>query len=373
MPLGNLTSQFFANVYLNELDQFVKNVLRAKCYVRYVDDFVILHNSREKLEFYLQKINFFLKEKLKLELHPAKSRVINLKDGVDFLGFRIFYHHKLLRKKNLRKFERRFKEMKKEYDQGVLDREEIMTRFEGWLAYVSHADTYKYRRYLIRLFNQNFPLKPVEQINNLNKHETFIKKVEASNFDYSPQKTLHLFKKGLTIKEISEKRQIKISTVWEHFSQLIQANQFSIWKLLPKEKVILINSKILSHKDTLREIKSRISDNTVTYDEINCVLASINSKHKEKSITELVNWYRKTHCYRKCYFNQKQISTCKEKFNRLVAQNNTLEMKRKDFLNLFNNQMTICILPDKEKTKYMTWQEFKKKRENITTPQKSQF
>ena len=78
MPLGNLTSQFFANVYLNELDQFVKHKLKTKYYIRYVDDFVILHSSKEQLENWKKEIEIFLNEKLKLELHPDKSKIINL-------------------------------------------------------------------------------------------------------------------------------------------------------------------------------------------------------------------------------------------------------------------------------------------------------
>ena len=85
MPLGNLTSQFFANVYLNELDQFVKHKLKAKYYIRYVDDFVILHNDRLILEQYRIKINEFLKAELKLELHPDKSKILLLERGVGFL------------------------------------------------------------------------------------------------------------------------------------------------------------------------------------------------------------------------------------------------------------------------------------------------
>ncbi|MFC1682443.1 RNA-directed DNA polymerase, partial [Nanoarchaeota archaeon] len=100
MPLGNLTSQFFANVYLNELDQFVKHKLKAKYYIRYVDDFVILHKSKEQLYNWKKEIYKFLKEKLKLELHPDKSQVISLSKGIDFVGFRNFYYFKLLRKRN---------------------------------------------------------------------------------------------------------------------------------------------------------------------------------------------------------------------------------------------------------------------------------
>ncbi len=105
MPLGNLTSQFFANVYLSELDYYIKRNLRAKYYLRYVDDFVILHMSKEKLLLYKCLITNFLKQRLKLELHPQKSKIIPLHNGVNLLGFRIFYHYRLPRKSNLRNFE----------------------------------------------------------------------------------------------------------------------------------------------------------------------------------------------------------------------------------------------------------------------------
>ncbi|MEK6898588.1 MAG: reverse transcriptase/maturase family protein [Nanoarchaeota archaeon] len=90
MPLGNLTSQFFANLYLNELDVFVKHKLKAKYYIRYVDDFVILHESKEQLGKWKQEINTFLDERLKIELHPSKSNVLRLNSGINFLGFRVF-------------------------------------------------------------------------------------------------------------------------------------------------------------------------------------------------------------------------------------------------------------------------------------------
>ena len=72
MPLGNLTYQFFANVYFNELDMFVKHKLKTKYYIRYVDDFVILHESKPQLEICKTEINFFLNERLNLELHIQK-------------------------------------------------------------------------------------------------------------------------------------------------------------------------------------------------------------------------------------------------------------------------------------------------------------
>jgi hypothetical protein len=98
MPLGNLTSQFFANFYLNELDYFVKHKLKARHYLRYVDDFVILHRDKGILETRKQEIDLFLKQNLEIELHPEKSRIIPLNKGVTFLGFRIFSKYRLLKK-----------------------------------------------------------------------------------------------------------------------------------------------------------------------------------------------------------------------------------------------------------------------------------
>lgn len=87
LPLGNLTSQIFANVYLNELDQFVKHKLKAKYYIRYADDFVILTENKKLLENVLQEIGIFLKNRLKLELHPDKIFIKTIHSGVDFLGW----------------------------------------------------------------------------------------------------------------------------------------------------------------------------------------------------------------------------------------------------------------------------------------------
>jgi len=114
MPLGNLTSQFFANVYLHELDYFVKHKLRAKYYLRYVDDFVLLHNSKTQLKEWKEQINYFLKEELKLELHKDKSKITSLSNGIDFVGFRNFWNNKLVRKRNIRNMEKKIENYKKD-------------------------------------------------------------------------------------------------------------------------------------------------------------------------------------------------------------------------------------------------------------------
>ena len=92
MPLGNMTSQFFANVYLNDLDYFVKRNLKMKYYLRYVDDFVIMHKDKKVLEKCKGKVGKYLKN-LRLELHPDKSEIHALRNGITFLGYRIFYHY----------------------------------------------------------------------------------------------------------------------------------------------------------------------------------------------------------------------------------------------------------------------------------------
>jgi len=142
MPLGNLTSQFFANVYLNELDYFVKHVLKVKCYLRYVDDFVILHNSNKQLKKWKIEIEKFLIEKLKLELHPDKSRIIPLCEGVDFVGFRNFAYFRLLRKRNIKKMNRKIEL----FNQDKIGFRSLGESYQGWQAYARWANTHELRK-----------------------------------------------------------------------------------------------------------------------------------------------------------------------------------------------------------------------------------
>ncbi len=97
LPLGNLTSQFLVNVYMNEFDQFVKHVLKAKYYIRYADDFVLQSHDKAYLESLLSKIDQFLETKLQLKLHPDKVFIKTFASGVDFLGWVHFPDHRVLR------------------------------------------------------------------------------------------------------------------------------------------------------------------------------------------------------------------------------------------------------------------------------------
>jgi len=151
LPLGNYTSQFFANVYLNHLDYFVKHKLKAKYYIRYVDDFVILHKDKKVLKEYLSKIEKYLRF-LKLELHPDKSEIHALRNGVTFLGYRIFYHYKLLRKRNIKYFIKRLNEKKELYRLGLIEDKELEGFINGWFGYSKFANTYNFNRKLL-LYN----------------------------------------------------------------------------------------------------------------------------------------------------------------------------------------------------------------------------
>ena len=97
LPLGNLTSQLFANIYMNEFDQFVKHQLRFKHYIRYADDFVFLSKDRCELESLLPVVRSFLDRQLRLELHPLKIELRTFSSGVDFLGWIHFPDHRVLR------------------------------------------------------------------------------------------------------------------------------------------------------------------------------------------------------------------------------------------------------------------------------------
>ncbi len=139
LPIGSLTSQLFANVYLNELDHFLKDELSIKFYVRYMDDFVVVHNSKEYLKNLLDHIVYFLENTLKLKLNP-KSHVFPAKQGVDFCGYRVWATHILPRKRIIKKTRRMFKKLMKLYAKGEITMEYIQRRIVSFLGYVKHCN-----------------------------------------------------------------------------------------------------------------------------------------------------------------------------------------------------------------------------------------
>jgi retron-type reverse transcriptase len=144
IPIGNLTSQFFANVYLNRFDHFVKEVLRCKYYIRYVDDFVVFDNSKSRLHEVKAALNGYL-DTLRLRLHQNKSRIYRVSDGVRFLGYRIFPTHRLVTKDNALRMRRRLKKFSRQYREGHIALEQVHQSIQSWIGHVCHADSYHLR------------------------------------------------------------------------------------------------------------------------------------------------------------------------------------------------------------------------------------
>ncbi len=156
IPLGNLTSQLFANMYLNELDRFVKHKLKAKFYLRYMDDFLIIHNSKQQLQDWKKEINQFLMCSLRLKTN-SKTQVFPVQKShgraVDFLGYRIYSDHRLLRKCSVKRIKTKLKHLHKQYATGEIDFNYITKIINSWLGHAKHADCMQLRKHL---FNKPF-------------------------------------------------------------------------------------------------------------------------------------------------------------------------------------------------------------------------
>lgn len=145
IPLGNLTSQIFANIYMNELDQFIKHDSKIKYYLRYADDFLILSGDNESLQRSIVTISHFLWNNLKLELHPKKIILRKLDWGVDFLGYIVLPHYILPRTKTKRRI---FKKLQILYSN---DTDHLNQSLQSYLGYLSYANAYKVKQELIAI------------------------------------------------------------------------------------------------------------------------------------------------------------------------------------------------------------------------------
>lgn len=150
LPMGNLTSQFFANIYLDPLDHFVKEQLRSPGYIRYVDDFVLFSNSKSQLHVWKQAVQTFLANQLRLQLHPDKCVVFPVNEGIPFLGQRVFPTHRLLRKENLRRFKRRLERRTQQFHKKELSSEKMECQLNAWLGHARQADTFRLRKAIFR-------------------------------------------------------------------------------------------------------------------------------------------------------------------------------------------------------------------------------
>ncbi len=134
LPLGNLTSQLFINIYMNEFDGYVKRNLKVRYYIRYADDFVIFSQDKEYLLGLIPRISEFLEVKLSLLLNPSKLSIKTLSSGVDFLGWVNFPHHRILRTTTKKRMFRK------------LGRNRTEVNFNSYLGLLKHGNTYKLAR-----------------------------------------------------------------------------------------------------------------------------------------------------------------------------------------------------------------------------------
>jgi len=162
LPIGNLNSQFFANVYLNALDQFVKHQLKCRYYLRYCDDFVLLSPDREQLALWREQISQFLAERLQLELNGKREKLRPVGDGVDFLGYIVRADYLLVRRRVVNNLRERLQEFERvlvrqrssyrlyRYDVAALDT--LAACLSSYLGHFKQADTFLLCRRLWREF-----------------------------------------------------------------------------------------------------------------------------------------------------------------------------------------------------------------------------
>jgi retron-type reverse transcriptase len=144
IPIGNLTSQLFANVYMDKFDQHMKHILKVKYYARYTDDFVVISEDKEYLVSLITKISLFLSNELKLTLHPKKIEIRKYSQGVDFLGYVVFPHHTKVRKRTMKRAERKIREKVKLYRSDHIDKPKLESTLMSYLGILSHANSYKF-------------------------------------------------------------------------------------------------------------------------------------------------------------------------------------------------------------------------------------
>jgi len=143
LPIGNITSQIFANIYLNELDWFIKRKLKVKNYFRYADDFVIVHSEIDYLKDILSQIDDFLKSELKLELHPGKVEIRKFSQGIDFLGYVILPHYIVLRTKTKRRILKKLSLKHKMWQEELVSKESLSQSIQSYLGILKHCQGYE--------------------------------------------------------------------------------------------------------------------------------------------------------------------------------------------------------------------------------------
>ena len=151
IPLGNVISQLFANIYLHELDHFVKHTVKAKYYLRYCDDFVIVHQDKKYLAELSGIIQEFLQHHLHLSLHPKKVTIRKTTQGVDFLGYVILPHYIVLRTKTKRRIYKKIQQKMKNLNEEFISAEQYHQSVQSYLGVLKHCKGYKIKQSIIEI------------------------------------------------------------------------------------------------------------------------------------------------------------------------------------------------------------------------------
>ena len=155
LPIGNLTSQHWANLYLHPLDLFIKQELHCckqrDAYLRYSDDFLLFAAAKPTLHRWRGEIIAFL-QPFRLTIHEHQAQLFPVKNGIDFLGWRLFPHYRRLRRDNVRHAVRRLRRQQAAYRRGDLSIEDLSASVRAWLAHAAHGNTYQLRRRIMRRF-----------------------------------------------------------------------------------------------------------------------------------------------------------------------------------------------------------------------------
>ena len=144
LPLGNTLSQICANIYMNELDQYCKRVLKVKYYVRYADDIIVMASDKEEAVFYNEKIISFLNERLHLKANAKKTKVFSINQGVNSVGFKIYATHRLLRNDSKKKIKRKARKMKGLIHTGKMKPEKAEQILNSWHGHARHGCSYNF-------------------------------------------------------------------------------------------------------------------------------------------------------------------------------------------------------------------------------------
>ena len=160
LPIGNYTSQYFANIYLNQLDHYLKEKVGVKYYVRYMDDFISLVQTEEEAKSLLTTIQRFVEDKLHIELNE-KSIYFENKLGVEFCGFHLYEDYRKLRKRSRKKMSKKIRKWNQLYKAGVLNLHDVMLSWNAWIAHSSHASCYHLQEkyYNRMLFKEYMPFR----------------------------------------------------------------------------------------------------------------------------------------------------------------------------------------------------------------------